>query len=547
MSAASSRAAGVGRAPVPGGFVHGEAVIRSGAERVAGSVRTAMVRNGRVRGADAAPPPSDAFSDAVAEAWVACLEDAAPGPLRRWIGDSHQATAAVVALATGAAAATRDDPAASERTAGATGRISGPPDTGPLKRELYDPVTGVVTNVFRDMSSTTTAIAGVEFRYHGQVVTSFGRGTTFEDAERVALLEMLERHAAHDVEGAVHRAAHPLGDPSYVDPRTLLRFAVPASETRERVAWDPEDAILWIAGIAARTGRRRHVPLQAVELGHVDESRFLHDSSNGCALGSSLSEARLFALLELVERDAFLVFWHLRLPLRRLGASGMPPEALALIDAHGSPTRRVEVFELTVDVHVPVVLCLVRDESGPVHTYVSTAAHLDPTTALLGAIQEAVVGREIYATNPTLRDAPFGEDDEVVDMFDHVRRAAHARFLPTYDFLDDGPVVPFDEWAAGFPGPPARATAADMTRRLVEDLPDPDDVTFVDLTKDASLRHGLHVAKAVVPSLMSITFGHAHRRPDPERLATALARAPHLADRARAGGGRIHDDPHPFP
>ena len=53
-----------------------------------------------------------------------------------------------------------------------------------------------------------------------------------------------------------------------------------------------------------------YIPLQFFSMDVDDENYFVFESSNGVALGSSIYEAKLFALFELVERDAFLNFWY---------------------------------------------------------------------------------------------------------------------------------------------------------------------------------------------------------------------------------------------
>ena len=41
---------------------------------------------------------------------------------------------------------------------------------------------------------------------------------------------------------------------------------------------------------------------------------FVYETSNGCALGGSLEEAIFHAIMEVVERDSFLLTWYARLP-----------------------------------------------------------------------------------------------------------------------------------------------------------------------------------------------------------------------------------------
>lgn len=517
----------------------GEFSSATAAER---GIRDALARNGR-------PAPSggsgsrDPFTSALRSAWSGCGLETVEGVVREWNDRTHEATSRRVSIEPRRQYDHRDDPVPNERPSGTDGRIGGPPDTDPLRDELFDPQLGLISNLFRDLNSSGIATVGAEFRYASTVVTSFGRGETFGAAERVAILEMIERHALHDVAGEVHR--DPYAGPGYVDPRALLHFA--ETQAKDRVAYRDGDPIQWLRGVHYPSGEPAHVPLQAVELGHVAEPRYLYESSSGAAVGSSLSEARLFALLEMIERDAFLVFWIARPQLQRIDPGSLPRDLGNLVDSARTPQRSIDLFNLTMDITVPAVLCLIRDEDGPVRSYLSTASHLDPATAVRLAVDEAVVGHAIYATNPALAEE-FPATSEVDDMFDHVHRGASRASREKYDYLRDSETVQFDEWARRYPVTAAGRTADDILRSLVHQVSDDTDVYFVDVTTDVSFSHGLFVAKAIVPEMLPMTFGHRHRRINLRRVRRAIARSGYAGTDLGEERLREHaDDPHPFP
>jgi thiazole/oxazole-forming peptide maturase SagD family component len=51
------------------------------------------------------------------------------------------------------------------------------------------------------------------------------------------------------------------------------------------------------------------------------ERPFVYEISNGCALGGCLEEAILYGILEVAERDAFLMTWYGRMPVPCLDLS----------------------------------------------------------------------------------------------------------------------------------------------------------------------------------------------------------------------------------
>ena len=57
----------------------------------------------------------------------------------------------------------------------------------------------------------------------------------------------------------------------------------------------------------------------------------MYETSNGCAIGGSLEEAIFHGILEIVERDAFLLTWYAKLPLPRLDLSSANDTELQLM------------------------------------------------------------------------------------------------------------------------------------------------------------------------------------------------------------------------
>ena len=90
------------------------------------------------------------------------------------------------------------------------------------------------------------------------------------------------------------------------------------------------------------------------------EIRIGHATSSGLACAATLEEAILVGLLELVERDAFMLVWHDRLSLPLLDWSG--DEAIARIDErYFAPSRlRYSAVDLSVFFGVPTVLGVVH-------------------------------------------------------------------------------------------------------------------------------------------------------------------------------------------
>ncbi len=74
----------------------------------------------------------------------------------------------------------------------------------------------------------------------------------------------------------------------------------------------------WVWGYSFLKERPILIPelLAYYSLGY--EEGFVYETSNGCALGGSLEEAIFYGIMEIVERDSFLMTWYAELALHVL-------------------------------------------------------------------------------------------------------------------------------------------------------------------------------------------------------------------------------------
>ncbi len=221
-------------------------------------------------------------------------------------------------------------------------------------------------------------------------------GTTFDDlpgARIAAIGEAVERYCGNYVPGGLRRAtARELAAEGHrlLGPDDLSFFAdwqhARAGFPFARFTDDVE--IAWVEGrgdhgpvlvpaswvhLNWRTGSRRGDPW----LHHVNYA--------GIATGQDVADATRRGLLELVERDALSLWWHLGLP-----ATGIDPASVPGLADHLAGSRlEVHLLALPAWFGVPVVAAVVRD---PVTGIVAGgfSAKLDPTETATKAVLEAI-------------------------------------------------------------------------------------------------------------------------------------------------------------
>ncbi|GGM34971.1 TOMM precursor leader peptide-binding protein [Dactylosporangium sucinum] len=429
---------------------------------------------------------------------------------------------------------------------------------------LANPVCGAIgTDCVVDMSSPTTAPVLGMWRIRGRRGLAdmgwSGQTNNFARSRDVGLLEGLERDAGSlprqhvaPVVGAYRELA---GDA--LDPRDCGVYSDDTYASNERLEpFDPDRAIPWVWGWSLRDERPVLVPrrISYYSTG-TDGDGFVDECSNGCASGGSLEEAILYGLLELVERDAFLLGWYGGADLTEIELAGTAtPATRAMLDRARFLGYHVRLFDNRIDLPIPAVTAVAeRLDGGPGLLGFAAGASLDPDTAIEGALEEicsyipslsAHHGRrraelEAMASDfslvRTLRD--HAELFTVPAMREHGRR-----------YLEPARSLPKDTVYADWLGRrPYSTDLLDDVRCLRDALTGlGHDVIVVDQTSPEQRMVGLHNVCMIVPGLVPIDFGWSLQR---------ALHMPRTFTAQRRGGLRstdltaaeLHRVPHPFP
>jgi ribosomal protein S12 methylthiotransferase accessory factor len=443
-------------------------------------------------------------------------------------------------------------------------RLRKPADYPLPVKGLANPVCGMLGGgTWLDVTSPTTApVAGSVFMrgYAGLTdVTWSGQANSFTRSRDLAWLEGLERYAGtHRRHRApvVTASLDELGDRA-LDPRVCGLYGPRTYAEDPMVApFDPARPLPWVTGWSLRDERPVLVPARLVYYSAgTHEDNFVFECSNGCAIGGTLEEAVLFGLLELVERDAFLLGWYGGLPLPEIDLDSVRgPQVRAMVARAALQGYDVHVFDNRVDLPLPVVTGLaVRRDDGPGTLAFAAGASFDPETAVESAISE------ILTYIPHLPRQVAERPEELAAMaedFDLVKRLPdHAALfgLPAMrrhadSYLTPHRIAPLAELFTGWEEQRPRTGDLLDDLLLLRDLLAGAgcDVIAVDQTTPEQRRMGLRTVATLAPGLLPIDFGWQRQRAlHMPRLRTAPHRAGLVA--APLEDADLRRVPHPFP
>ncbi|MBR0797610.1 TOMM precursor leader peptide-binding protein [Bradyrhizobium jicamae] len=284
-------------------------------------------------------------------------------------------------------------------------------------RKHVSPLTGVVTRLDRievDLPLNTNFHAQHNFSAPAQSVDqlrsgltggSFGKGSTAEQGEASALMEAIERYSGI-FQGDEIRARKRFSDfapDEAIPPNDILLFSdeqyriraqarehdsyhtQPAPEpfdTSARIEWSP----VW----SLRDKRFRQVPTSLLYFFHDGPGAIFAADSNGCAAGNTREEAIVQGFLELMERDAYAIWWYNRsqraaVDLDRFDDSYVRDLKTQLEDTG----RKLWVLDITSDLGIPTYVAIVHwMQNGQENIEFGSGSHFDPRIALLRSLTE---------------------------------------------------------------------------------------------------------------------------------------------------------------
>jgi ribosomal protein S12 methylthiotransferase accessory factor len=281
-------------------------------------------------------------------------------------------------------------------------------------RRHVSPLTGVVSRLERieaDLPLNTNYYATHNFSGPSQTVRelraglgggSFGKGSTAEQGEASALMEAIERYSGI-FQGDEIRAKRRFSDfPSgeAIPPNEVLLFSdtqlrqerAPTGAVEQEAVpglFDRSAKIEWSPVWSLRDKRFRYLPTSLLYFFYRGAAAFAADS-NGCAAGNTLEEAIVQGFLELVERDAYAIWWYNRLERPQLDLSQFDdPYVRDLQTRLAQNGRRLWALDVTGDLGIPTFVAVTHwMQNGRENIEFGSGAHFDARIALLRALTE---------------------------------------------------------------------------------------------------------------------------------------------------------------
>ena len=384
-----------------------------------------------------------------------------------------------------------------------------------------------------------------------------GRSHFYDECEWVAILEGLERYCGLEPRGkrtVVYDAYANLQDdalnPTTVGLHSPAQYQLPDFPFQR---YDPDSEFGWVWGYSLTANRPMLVPERLAYYSLGNQGGFVYETSNGCALGNTLMEAIFHGMLEVVERDAFLMTWYTRLPLSKIDV-----ESTTNAELHWMMDRiravagyDLHFYNATMENKIPTVFVIAKNRRPHgLNLLCSAGTHVDPMRAIKSAVHETA-GMLLRFDEKLERHKDvylrmLNDSSDVRRMEDHSMLYGLPEAEERLAFLLDEQ-RPVDD-LSGF----LQRDSKHMD--LTEDLKDllavfrklKLDVIVVNQTSPEIQRNGLHCVKVIIPGMLPMTFGHHLTRLEHLDRVFHVPMTLGYTDQPLTPGD-LNPFPHPFP
>jgi len=314
------------------------------------------------------------------------------------------------------------------------------------------------------------------------------------------------------------------------------------------VDFTEDTPVRWVKGTDLVTGHSCFVPAAMVYAPYLyiqgsGDNPIVQSISTGLACHVGPERALISAICEVIERDAFTLFWQARCS---------PPQILieTLSEANKDLIRRfteacydVRIFDLTTDVGISTILSVLRCAQPDAPPLVFAAATaLAPEEAVRKSLEElahtARYMQQLKLSTPPVSDA--ADCTEVFDQIDHLRFWCDETKSSLCDFVfASDRRIEFGKLLDHSTGSLSGGLAS-LVRKIDEIG---HSVIGIDLTTEDVAQLGLSVVRAIVPGFHPLFMGFQNRALGGERLWCVPQRLGYSGIDRALGDNPL---PHPF-
>ncbi len=388
---------------------------------------------------------------------------------------------------------------------------------------------------------------------HTRGYGAYGTGDTLEEAMSKTIGEALERYffSVYKRETLLKSSYRSLAESKTpaLDIGALNGFLPFQKDSNAHRTADENSELSWVEARTYPSGKKILVPAQLVywnfqhesPAGVLTEHMLARSTTSGCAGHFTREEAVHSALLELIERDGFLIHWLNRISPPRLDVSKIADPRLVDLLAYLKRYRfEAQFLNTTTDIGVPSITCVLTDtssENDP-SIAVGASAGFDLPQMLIHAATEAILVSTYASLQPSyaLEEPYVPFMDASIDRTKRLTLWRGTKMRDAFAFFLSGRKQDAAAMMRDVPDDP-HAFVLDQLARMGTGY----EVLVCDAVDPVLTDLGYHVVRTIVPQLVPLYLVESTALLDSRRLREVPGALGYTAARD------YNPLPHPFP
>ena len=350
------------------------------------------------------------------------------------------------------------------------------------------------------------------FQFYSELIKKFNKGDSGSclsinenKAKIKAIAETIERYSLGEFKKKDLIKTSYNKDKRCVDPSLFLSFSEKQIGEDIKIYKKKlrEFLFYWTEGYSLFDHKKILIPTQLVYVPYYMDKEVLlrHPISTGAAFGSSLAGALYRGICEVVERDAFMITYLNKLKAPRIDLENIQNKQInSYLTWFKKYFLELYVFDITTDIKIPTVLCIILDKSGvgPALSF-GAKADINYIDAVIGAIEEAQNSR-VWIRYLKVKRKNIKNIKEINEPEDRAIYWYGLKRINNFDFLLKNKKTKIDF---------KKFKRINKTRQKLKEVlkilkKNKKNIFFVNLTPKEIKKYGFKVVKAIIPKMQPL-------------------------------------------
>lgn len=239
----------------------------------------------------------------------------------------------------------------------------------------------------------------------------------------------------------------------FISPESFISYSLEQRRSRSNIFLHQDTEYVWTRATSLLSKKKVYIPAQTVMVAKhplatkKEEPLIREKNTIGLATWPTINGARLRGMLEIIERESYMILWLNQLNLPRVELSSLTARSSSLatlIEKCRKYQLNVHVLRMLTDAPTHAIMVVLEDTSvhAPRFTF-GLSAHESITEAAEHAVLEALRARRIYRNNIEQNLSVLSKSVDKIGHLDRVYYWGAIENAKRLEFIIKGEIKPY--------------------------------------------------------------------------------------------------------